>query len=34
LVGDIGSSGILVLGEGTSNKGNHFLNKMSKIGLE
>jgi hypothetical protein len=34
LVSDIGSSRVDVLGEGTSDKGNHFPNRMSKIGLE
>ncbi len=33
LVGDIGFFGV-VLGEGISDKRNHFLNIMSKIGLE
>jgi hypothetical protein len=32
LVGDIGSSGIVIFGESTLDKGNHFLNNMSKIG--
>jgi hypothetical protein len=34
LVGDIGSFGVVILDEGTLDKGNHFLNIMSKIGLE
>ncbi len=34
LVGDIGSSGIAILGECISNIGNHFLNRRSKIGPE
>jgi hypothetical protein len=34
LIGDIGSFGVVIFGEGISNKGNHFLNKMFKIGLE
>jgi len=34
LVGDIGSSRVVILDEGTLNKWNHSLNKMSKIGLE
>jgi len=32
LVGDTSSFGVAIFGEGTSNKGNHFLNRMSKIG--
>jgi hypothetical protein len=34
LIGDVGFFGITILGEDTSNKGNHFLNIMSKIGLK
>jgi hypothetical protein len=34
LIGDTCSSGVVVLGESTLDKGNHFLNKMSKIGPE
>jgi hypothetical protein len=34
LAGDRGSSKVVVLGEGTSNKGNNFLNKIFRIGLE
>jgi hypothetical protein len=34
LVSDTSSFGVIVLDEGTLDKGNHFLNKMSKIGLE
>jgi hypothetical protein len=30
----IGFSRVAVLGENTLDKGNHFLNKFSKIGLE
>jgi hypothetical protein len=26
--------GVIIIGEGTSNNGNHFLNKISRIGLE
>ncbi len=33
-VGDTSSFGVVVFYEGTSNKGNHFLNRMFKIGLE
>jgi hypothetical protein len=32
LVHDIDSFGVIILGEGISNKGKHFLNKMSKMG--
>jgi hypothetical protein len=31
LVGDIGSSGVVVLGEGTSDIKNHFLKRMFRI---
>ncbi len=34
LVSDTGSSRVVILDEGTLNKGNHFLNKMSTIGFE
>ncbi len=34
LVGDKCFSRVVVLGEGTSDKRNHFLNKMFKIGPE
>jgi hypothetical protein len=34
LVGDIGFSKVAIIGEGISDKGNWFLKKMSKIGLE
>jgi hypothetical protein len=34
LVGDTSFFRNVVIGEGTLNKGNHFLNIMSKIGLE
>jgi hypothetical protein len=34
LVSNIGSFGVVVLGEGTLDEGNHFLNIMSKIGPE
>jgi hypothetical protein len=34
LVGDISFFGVVILGEGTFDRGNYFLNKMVKIGLE
>jgi len=34
LVGNIGSFGVVVLSEGTSDIGYHFLNIMSRIGCE
>jgi len=34
LTSDRGSSRVVVLGEGTLDKGNHFLNKIFRIGLE
>jgi hypothetical protein len=34
LVGDKSSFGVVILDEGTLDKGNHFLNIMFKIGLE
>jgi hypothetical protein len=33
LVGDTGFYGVVVFGEGTSNKWNHFLNKISRISV-
>jgi hypothetical protein len=32
LVGDTSSFGVVILGEGTSNKRSHFLNIISRIG--
>jgi len=34
LASDASSSRVVVLGESITNKGNHFLNRISKIGLE
>jgi hypothetical protein len=34
LANDIGSFGVVVIGEGTSYKGNHFLNRTYRIGHE
>lgn len=33
-IGDTSSPWVVTHGMGSSNKGNHFLSKMSKIGLE